>query len=91
MLDTKWKNPGSKNPSSEDLRQMYAYYDYFKANRVALIYPGKSSFKKGVFIDPETKKESEKECSIITIPVENDIAKWQKSIQRMVLKFTGDN
>lgn len=87
VLDTKWKTPDSKNPSSEDLRQMYAYYDYFKANRVALLYPGEGSFKKGVFIDPETKKESEKECSIITIPPDEDIINWQKSIQEMVLEF----
>jgi 5-methylcytosine-specific restriction enzyme subunit McrC len=86
VLDTKWKNPGSQNPSPEDLRQMYAYHDYFSANRVALIYPGQGSFKKGVFIDPETKRESEKECSVITIPVEKDIQKWQKAIKEQILE-----
>lgn len=90
VLDTKWKTPGSNNPTSEDLRQMYVYYDYFKANRVALLYPGEDSFKKGVFIDPQTKKDSEKECSIIIIPPDENIIKWQKSIQETVLEFAKD-
>ena len=82
VLDTKWKNLKSFNPSPDDLRQMYVYHDYFNAKRVALIYPGESesSTKSGFFLDIKSGKETKKECSIVPLPVKSDIKEWQKDI-----------
>jgi 5-methylcytosine-specific restriction enzyme subunit McrC len=81
VLDTKWKNLGGYNPSPEDLRQMYVYHDYYKAIKVALVYPGSEINKiSGYYLHPETSKELNKECSVITISVEPDLKKWQENI-----------
>ncbi len=39
ILDTKWKILQRPNPSSEDLRQMYAYNHIFEARQSMLVYP----------------------------------------------------
>ena len=80
VLDTKWKNLNGYNPSPDDLRQMYVYHEYYKANKVALVYPGEVSAVKGTFLDWKAENKSDKECSVLTIPIENDIRIWQKSI-----------
>jgi 5-methylcytosine-specific restriction enzyme subunit McrC len=82
ILDTKWKNLNRCNPSPDDLRQMYVYHEYYKAQKVALVYPGQKEFSKnsGLFLDPETEKETEKQCSVIYIPVHTNIKEWQAEI-----------
>jgi 5-methylcytosine-specific restriction enzyme subunit McrC len=39
IIDTKWKIPSS-SASIQDLRQMYAYARFWKADKVMLLYPG---------------------------------------------------
>ncbi len=81
VLDTKWKNLNGFNPSSADLRQMYVYHEFFKANRVALIYPGKETSKSnGIYIDPKSGQGTSKECSVITLYVDYNIRLWQQEI-----------
>ncbi len=81
VLDTKWKNIFSNNPSPDDLRQMYVYHDYYEAKKVALIYPGeKLNPVRGKFLDREFGKQLDMECSVITLPVESKIREWQKNI-----------
>ena len=80
VLDTKWKNLKGANPSSDDLRQMYIYHEYFDAKSVALIYPGTENSKFGRYYDKETGELSDKVCSTIHIPVEKNIKKWQQTI-----------
>jgi 5-methylcytosine-specific restriction enzyme subunit McrC len=87
VLDTKWKNLNGNNPSPDDLRQMYAYCKLFKAEKVALVYPGINHNVNGYFI------EDHKECSVLSISlpellnnkinindlhaeIENKIVKW---------------
>ena len=60
---------------------MYVYHEYYGAKKVALIYPGETQSKtSGKYLDPKTAKEIEKECSVISLPVEKKIKQWQKNI-----------
>jgi 5-methylcytosine-specific restriction enzyme subunit McrC len=52
ILDTKWKVLKRPSPSDEDLRQMFAYANIFKATKTILIYPKVFDFQpfvKGIF------------------------------------------
>jgi len=82
VLDTKWKNLNSYNPSPEDLRQMYVYHRFYQAKKVALVYPSdQHSIQKGNYFSSENHLEmSEKECSIMQIATALDIKVWQKEI-----------
>jgi 5-methylcytosine-specific restriction enzyme subunit McrC len=83
VLDTKWKILNGYNPSPDDLRQMYVYHEYYEAKKVALVYPGiKTSKSSGVYLDPKTSIEIDKECSIISLSVEPNVnlQQWQRNI-----------
>lgn len=94
VLDTKWKNLNGYNPSSEDLRQMYVYHEYYGAKRVALIYPGnQDAHIKGVY-RPSTNYEFEnRECSVMIVAVPNKkegislVKQWQREIQAKVANW----
>lgn len=83
VLDTKWKNLFGKNPSPDDLRQMYAYMSYYGAQKVALVYPGNETKTiSGYYYREQMEKPeiSKKECAVISIGVHSDIQVWQKMI-----------
>lgn len=73
ILDTKWKNLNGKNPSPEDLRQLYVYKKYFNAIKVALVYPGEQFAINGGKYYLESKSEiGEHECSVVTLTIEKN-------------------
>jgi len=83
ILDTKWKNINGSKPTSEDLRQMYVYHDYYNAKKVALVYPGiETSHEKGCFIDPSTKEVSNKQCGVISLQTMDTIKAWGIKIRK---------
>ena len=87
VLDTKWKNLNGKNPSPDDLKQMYVYHNYYEANQVLLIYPGIESFNTGFYLHPKTGSATETECSVICLSVINsNIYEWQKYIHDFIYK-----
>jgi 5-methylcytosine-specific restriction enzyme subunit McrC len=51
IIDTKWKILENKGPSEEDLRQIYAYGNFYDARKVFLMYPAskRSKFDAGMF------------------------------------------
>lgn len=85
VIDTKWKLVSNK-PSIHDLRQMYAYHHYFKAQKVALMYPGKYSVVNGSFIPIDKKEENSKktECGLLFSQAEESVKDWQISIGKMI-------
>lgn len=88
ILDTKWKNLSGVKPSTEDLRQLYVYHEYFEASKVAIIFPGESQFMvKGKYISPKKDQEWDKECSLIPVDVEDDVLKWKKSLSRQIYNW----
>lgn len=89
VLDTKWKNLNGCNPSPEDLRQMYAYHDYFQAQKVALIYPGVKSKVEGFFINSSDTELPPKKCSVIQIDTDQNINIWKENIVSHINDFIG--
>ena len=60
VIDTKWKNNKNNKPSTQDLRQMYVYNDYWDSLKSLLLYPAnKTQF--GGFIDFE---EKDQQCAL---------------------------
>ena len=85
VLDTKWKNIEGKNPSPEDLRQMYVYMKFFKAEKVALVYPGDENlYQSGKYFKEENQDIGFSECCLISLSVEKVIAVWQKNISSSI-------
>ncbi|MFK7101709.1 restriction endonuclease [Flavobacterium oreochromis] len=39
IIDTKWKNIDQSKPSTQDLRQMYVYNEYWNSKKAMLLYP----------------------------------------------------
>ena len=76
IIDTKWKNINGSKPSTNDLRQMYVYNDYWKSSKAMLLYPSNNTtFAKDDFI-PFNKitETNHHECGLgkISILVSDD-------------------
>jgi 5-methylcytosine-specific restriction enzyme subunit McrC len=87
VLDTKWKNLNNYNPSPDDLRQLYVYHHYFKAKKVALVYPGDFEERNGLYFEPDGNL-SNKICSILPIGGNKNINAWQSEIYEKVINWT---
>lgn len=89
VLDTKWKNLDGKNPSPEDLRQMYVYHEYFGAKKVALVYPNQlPNIIEGTFHLLNSSTDFTKPCGIIEVATEKDIKVWQRNICESLFEWT---
>lgn len=88
VLDTKWKNLNGKNPSLEDLRQMYVYHNYYQAVKTALVYPGLSSNRLGgTYVNTVNNNLSDYECSVIQIGTTDTFKQWKEKIVDEVVDF----
>ena len=85
VLDTKWKHLSGKNPSSQDLRQMYVYNQYYGAKKSALVYPGLAGDPvNGQYFHESSQECTGTICSVIPVSVNDDIACWQKDIYEKI-------
>jgi 5-methylcytosine-specific restriction enzyme subunit McrC len=87
ILDTKWKLVDRK-PTIEDVRQMYAYHQYFDAEKVALLYPGKENYLSGRFVDINKQSSlSDLECGLMFTKHNKSVRTWQEEIGQQVLDW----
>lgn len=86
VIDTKWKNLNGKSPSSDDLRQMFVYHEYYEANKVVLLYPGEGDILKGQYYLKDQSGFDEKHCHILQIPAVKDFVVWKNKIVERVIK-----
>ncbi len=85
VLDTKWKLIRKEKVAIEDIRQMYAYNHYFRANKVALVFPGVLNDAAGDFIDIDKQdKVSGYQCGLLFIKPNYDVRDWQKEISKKI-------
>jgi len=60
VIDTKWKNIQNFKPSTQDLRQMYVYNDYWKSVQSMLLYPA----TKTIVPDFKNFKARDHQCAV---------------------------
>jgi len=95
VIDTKWKMLYGKNPSADDLRQMYVYGEFYRAYKAALVYPGNNNrINSGNYFTLDINALSDKRCSFIEIKepgssINNSsiVKEWQHYIQGTVKKY----
>jgi 5-methylcytosine-specific restriction enzyme subunit McrC len=70
VIDTKWKTPDGFIPSDDDLKQMFVYNEYWKAQHGILLYPlnepdGPFKGMMGAYAEPMQSKK----CSIVKVDI----------------------
>lgn len=72
VIDTKWKCPINDTPSDADLKQMYAYHQYWDSDKTVLLYPtsaNKPRFVRGQF-KTTTNCATDLKCWMAYIPIQ---------------------
>jgi len=88
VLDTKWKNLHGYNPSTEDLRQMYVYHEFYKAQKTALIYPGMGAEITGTYFDADSNLNREMQCSVLQVEIKTgNMKEWQHELAGNIKKW----
>jgi 5-methylcytosine-specific restriction enzyme subunit McrC len=75
VIDTKWKCIDNSTPSTNDLRQMYVYNEYWKSSKAMLLYPSHiTSFDKNDFKEYDEVHEDRQNhaCGIGKISIFKD-------------------
>jgi 5-methylcytosine-specific restriction enzyme subunit McrC len=89
IIDTKWKNLNGRNPSTNDLRQMYVYNDYWRSTKAILLYPSNNS-EQPTFKNFEALVDSQSyhQCGLGKISIfNNDESGLSNSIGEEILEW----
>ena len=91
IIDTKWKNINYSSPSTNDLRQMYVYNEYWTSTKAMLLYPSNKTMdfklKNFEFLD---RKESHHECGLGKISIfKKDSKELDERIGTTILQLFG--
>ncbi len=91
VIDTKWKNISDSQPSTDDLRQMYVYNEYWQSDKAMLLCPSNIStfeekdFKKFNAFEGKTEQHA---CGLGKISiVESDSITLDKEIGSNILEW----
>ena len=82
-LDAKWKYfPDQPKPSPADLRQLYAYADYFGCDATALVYPGDWGTIRGAFLaGSDGFAKTNARANLLAIPTQGgSLGTWMGAI-----------
>ncbi len=84
VIDTKWKVIDYRNPSDDDLKQMYAYNIYWNSSKSMLLYPKIQEFpeKFGTF---HKGRDNGNACKLGFINVLDDTGKLDYGIGKIIL------
>ncbi|WP_445457697.1 McrC family protein [Flavobacterium sp. HNIBRBA15423] len=86
IIDTKWKNIGNSNPSTQDLRQMFVYNDYWNSKKAMLLYPSTSNSFDGF----KEFTGREQECGLGRISIfKNGTDSLDENIGEIILNWFG--
>lgn len=85
VIDTKWKVIDYRNPSDDDLKQMYAYNIYWNAGKSMLLYPKLQNYpeKFGTF---HKGKADGNACKLGFINVLDDTGKLDYGIGKVIIE-----
>ena len=87
VLDTKWKDVSGSGPSTSDLQQLFAYSQFFRAARNALVYPGNSDSVQSGKYTISTEWAHSVSCRIIRLGLGSNIRQWQEAIFKAVSEW----
>lgn len=91
IIDTKWKNINGSKPSTNDLRQMYVYNEYWDSKKSMLLYPAdqKSEITDDTFISFESisKSKDHHKCCLCKISIFDETNKLDDKIGDVILKW----
>ena len=90
IIDTKWKNIDYSEPSTNDLRQMYVYNDYWNSKKAMLLYPSNTTIqiKMDDFIKFNSRTQS---CSLGKISIfQKDTNTLNDTIGEQILNWFED-
>lgn len=85
VIDTKWKVIDYRNPSDDDLKQMYAYNIYWNSSKSMLLYPKIQDYpeKFGTF---HKGRDNGNSCKLGFINVLDDAGKLDYGIGKIILE-----
>lgn len=85
IIDTKWKRPTNKQPSVEDLRQMYTYSRFWNTEKVILLYPGDPIDTKFIKYHNYELDNKEHKCKVAFVSVLDGEKRLSKELGSSIL------